>query len=459
MEESIEAQAEREAKEIWEKKLKNDFDEHINKCLMETLRELKNHLNIFDETMKTHMNELDQKFKKKFEEQISSLKQQSNINQNITNPFSQFNNNNINNNENMIETDDILRKREINLNEINEPSLKMLRLSINSNPLINLILYCLVNFKNILLYYFNSSKEEKILKKESGIKNVFGPAFLKLIDHYWKSKKNEYAPNDIHLILKNLIKNNYMTQNPGLIFENILCILNSELEQNSINLAYDFNSPTSYNLPNVWNYFSQIYIKNPTKIKNSIYSIIQTEKMCTLCKYIQYSFKNGPIINLYLQANPNAIHNNIYLINNIEKLLISPNESIINEYCLNCKTNKRKKISNYILNGSEIIIFNINRDSDPNNLVQLNYPNQLSSDDIINAQKNFLAVKKYRYDLSGIIRKVKINNNSIFILHCKNPINNKWYTYDNNNITPEINIPFASQNVYLLVYQISNQFK
>ena len=275
MEESIEAQAEREAKEIWEKKLKNDFDEHINKCLMETLRELKNHLNIFDETMKTHMNELDQKFKKKFEEQISSLKQQSNINQNITNPFSQFNNNNINNNENMIETDDILRKREINLNEINEPSLKMLRLSINSNPLINLILYCLVNFKNILLYYFNSSKEEKILKKESGIKNVFGPAFLKLIDHYWKSKKNEYAPNDIHLILKNLIKNNYMTQNPGLIFENILCILNSELEQNSINLAYDFNSPTSYNLPNVWNYFSQIYIKNPTKIKNSIYSIIQ----------------------------------------------------------------------------------------------------------------------------------------------------------------------------------------
>ena len=147
------------------------------------------------------------------------------------------------------------------------------------------------------------------------------------------------------------------------------------------------------------------------------------------------------------------------MINNIEKLLISPNESIINEYCLNCKTNKRKKISNYILNGSEIIIFNINRDSDPNNLVQLNYPNQLSSDDIINAQKNFLGVKKYRYDLSGIIRKVKINNNSIFILHCKNPINNKWYTYDNNNITPEINIPFASQNVYLLVYQISNQFK
>ena len=280
MEESIEAQAEREAKEIWEKKLKNDFDEHINKCLMETLRELKNHLNSFDETMKTHMNELDQKFKKKFEEQISSLKQQSNINQNITNPFSQFNNN-INNNENMIETDDILRKREINLNEINEPSLKMLRLSINSNPLINLILYCLVNFKNILLYYFNSSKEEKILKKESGIKNVFGPAFLKLIDHYWKSKKNEYAPNDIHLILKNLIKNNYMTQNPGLIFENILCILNSELEQNSLNLAYDFNSPTSYNLPDVWNYFSQIYIKNPTKIKNSIYSMIGTEKICT----------------------------------------------------------------------------------------------------------------------------------------------------------------------------------
>ena len=72
------------------------------------------------------------------------------------------------------------------------------------------------------------------------------------------------------------------------------------------NLAYDFNSPTSYNLPDVWNYFSQICIKNPTKIKNSIYSMIGTEKICTLCKHIQYSFKYGPIINLYLQANPNA---------------------------------------------------------------------------------------------------------------------------------------------------------
>ena len=142
------------------------------------------------------------------------------------------------------------------------------------------------------------------------------------------------------------------------------------------------------------------------------------------------------------------------MINNFENLLTKRNEKIINENCINCRCNKNKKISNYLLSASEIIIFNINKDDDPNNYVQLNYPNQFSNEDIINKNKNFRENRKLIYELFCVFRRRKNYNNSInFIMHCKNPINNNWYTYDNNLITQETTIPFTSQDVYLLVYQ------
>ena len=458
MELSIEEQAKKDAMEIWENKLKSDFEDHINNCLMDTLKELKVELNNFEQSMKSHLSELDQKFQKKYNDQ-KSLLQQNNNSMNM-NPFNQFNNNINNYNENIIETDDLLRKKEINLREIIDPNLKKLNLPLNSNPLINLILYSLANMKCILFYYFNPAKEEKIMQKSSGEKNYLGPAYLKLIDHYWKSRKNEFQPDEMHQVLKNLLHNNYVSQNPGLIIENILTILNSELESNPINnLKYDFNSDLSYNQKEVWDFFSSQHNRIPTKIKNCFYSYIQTEKICSLCKQVQYLLKIGPIINLYLEANPNINNNNISLLNHFENLLTSRNEKVVlNEYCKYCNCNKNKNISNYFLSANENIIFNINRDADPNNMVQLNYPDQLPSEKLINKKRNFLNMKKSKYDLFCIIRKVQTNNNnSSFIMHCKNPINCKWYTYDNNQIIQENNILLASHDVYLLIYQTSNQ--
>ena len=74
------------------------------------------------------------------------------------------------------------------------------------------------------MYYLNPIKEDKILKisKENPNKAYLGPSFLKLLDHLWKSNQKEYAPMKIHNFLKKSMKNDYNTNDAGLIIQYIL---------------------------------------------------------------------------------------------------------------------------------------------------------------------------------------------------------------------------------------------
>ena len=115
----------------------------------------------------------------------------------------------------------------------------------------------------------NPSKEEKIMKKSNGINNILGPVFLKLIDHSWKSKFNEYTPEKMHQILKNLMKGDYNTQNPGLIYKYILSQLHSELCPNELNNGNIEKDPyLKYNEDKVFEDFQKNY--QNTKISNCL---------------------------------------------------------------------------------------------------------------------------------------------------------------------------------------------
>ena len=78
MDEQSKENAIKEANELWDKQLKQDFSNHINKCLMETLQSLNKELNNFDESMKNHIQTLDKNFESKFEAQMSQIKDQCN---------------------------------------------------------------------------------------------------------------------------------------------------------------------------------------------------------------------------------------------------------------------------------------------------------------------------------------------------------------------------------------------
>ena len=79
------------------------------------------------------------------------------------------------------------------------------------------------------------------MQKAPGQPNKLGPAFLTLLDNFWKNNIPSYTPVEIHDTLKEIMKNEYYSQNPGLIFEKILSLLHNELNQNPLILNQNQN--------------------------------------------------------------------------------------------------------------------------------------------------------------------------------------------------------------------------
>ena len=276
--EDIKEQAKKDVDKIWEEKLKKSFEVQINKSFFETLKDLKIGIDKYNNSINSHIDDLDKKFNekwnKKFNElsKIDLLKNQNNNNMNIMHKnvnlnnnlgnnminninINNFNDNDfnrnknnfiiINNNDNVHEDDEELRKKEIDIDNLNKPTLVYLTLLQNTNPLINIILQCLSNIKYIVCYYLNPIKENKILKKskENPNNNYLGPSFLKLLDHLWKSNQKEYSPMEIHNVLQKIMLNNYYTNDASIIINNILTKLNEELNFNQENNNIEQDDP------------------------------------------------------------------------------------------------------------------------------------------------------------------------------------------------------------------------
>ena len=134
-----------------------------------------------------------------------------------------------------------------------------------------------------------------------------------------------------------------------------------------------------------------------------------------------------------MQANKDKIYNNLSFREHFKTLLIDKNEEKINEDCLICGSKKSKFINKHILDTTELIIININRNNDPNNLVEFKYPEMIDKKDIINATKAPV-FNEMKYEIFCVIKKYKIYNNSQFLMFCKNFINDTWYSYNIKNI-------------------------
>ena len=460
MEKEKKEEAKKEAEEYWENNVKSIFDQHLKNYLMESLMNLNVQLKNFDTSMMNHIRTLNDKFNQKFDNQISQLKQAGIINKDDNINNNNINNNNININkiENVNEYDEMLRKINIDIKTITSPSLKSLIVPQGANPLINLILNCIINIKSLLLYYFNPVKQGKIMWKSKGEPNKLGQAFLKLLDHFWKSKANEYTPIEIHQVLKSIMKNDYYTQNPGLIFEYFFTQLDNELMHKDLNKNNNI-AEDPYLIFNRKNVIESFIKKNqnPTKISNCFYNMIETEKRCDSCGSIQYSIENVPIINIYIEANEESAYNNISFNEHFKSLLLDKNKDIINEQCMLCETEKKKHISKHILDATDIFIVNIDRNNDPNNVVEFKYPEKIEKKDFIN-QNKINEFKDVKYELFCIIKNYKINNNSNFIMFCKNFVNNEWYSY-NNKIIKKTDLNEAisdGKNTYLIIYKNIN---
>ena len=356
-EKEIREQAKEDAENLWKNELESSFLEKINVSLLEIMRNI------------------DSKFSD-YEKKV--------------NPY--------------------LNNQRVDIRKVKKMYVKLTLLN-DANPLINLIIQCLTNIKTFCAYYLNPEKEKKILSKSK--KNpcdaYLGPAYLHLLKNIWGDQREEYSPTEIHTKLKELMKNNYNSNNSAFIMKFIL-------NQLYLELNLDNNQPID--LEKVKDNDLDCLPRN--KILNASYSFLKAKKMCLSCQKIvdnDYCIVS-PVINIYLDAN-NGKSNKYSLENNLNELLIERNE----DYCIQCKRQQDINIYKYIDKSKEIIIFYIDRKNDPNHNISLSYGYSMK---VLNEQ----------YKLITVIKDLPSNNviSCSYIAYIRSFSNHNWYSYDNKDI-------------------------
>ena len=459
----IKTKTRKEVDIIWENKLKLSFFQYINKYSTEALKEVQNELRKTDNSIKSQIQEFgrkfDEKWNKKFNIELSKIEQ---IKSNIKNKEQKLiiinneDNSKSINNENDDDNGEYylkLRKKMIKIEELKYPPLINLNLLPQTNPLINIILFCLSNNKYIVSYYLNPEKEEKILKKykENPKNDYLIPSFLKMLDYLWKSNKKEYSPSGIHHTLKKLMMNNYFSNNPGLIINFILIqlheelIVNKQINNNENNSIYDhFDKITAFKT------FFKKFKESVSKISDLFYCIIKTKKICNNCCTPTYYFEGSSLINIFLKSNKINKFNNLSFNEHLKYLLMNQEENYIIEYCSVCKSDQKLFVMKEIYSTSFVVIIYINREKDKDYNVSFKYPETFEGNKIINNN-----LKLPNYQLNCVI-KIKRNKNFEYIALLKNFIDNRWYSYNNEKIElikdDYKNHIFDEKNSCLLIY-------
>ena len=421
--------------DIWENELKESFSNFMNQKEEEMLNGLEKGLNEIDDSVKNYIKALDKK-----------LDEKKNINKNY-------------------EDDKILRKKVIDFQNLKKSNLVCLSLLQNTNPLINIILQCLSNIEYLAMYYLNPAKEEKILKKSKDNPNntYLGPSFLTLLDHLWKSQYKEYAPLEIHNVLKKLMMNNYNTNDASIIINFILNKLSEELNFNQ-NKNYNIEQDNPYDIYDggkIMDKFIENFLANKTQISDTFFSSIKIKKKCLNCNAKnEYYYETTPSINLYLEENNNNCDypQKLSLEEDFAILLNDKDQEFGIENCIICAGIQQKYITKSVSSTSGILIIVINRDKDPNNTIYFKYPEKFDAKEKINSKM----IKSQNYELRAVIKKNKNNNNNFeYTAFYKHYIDNNWYLYNNQKIMLAQNdykyYVFDEKNAYVLIYnQIKN---
>ena len=232
--------------------------------------------------------------------------------------------------------------------------------------------------------------------------------------------KNEIS-KESHDILKLILKEKYYSTEPNIIFNEILEKMIKELDLNfKRSSANNLGNNKKTNFTNSYKYYNDL--------NNEIFKIfffVERKKMDELI----YEF----------------IANSIYDINlaNLKNFEILPLENIDNFRQINPQNNSYKKIQEI----NNILMINIIRDE--NKISKIIYPEYLSSNNLVENEKN------NKFELISVIIKQKINDKYIFYAFIKDNLLKKWYLYDENGIKEldDNNKIFNEQNAAFIIYQ------
>ena len=339
-------------------------------------------------------------------------------------------------------------KKETIINEYEEIKLVGLK-NVGSKCIMNSVLQCLSQTKPLTDYFLNDKNIDRIINNNIAIKNnnelQLSPIYYALIKQLWSKNGS-----------KSIFPNNFMNQiekmNPSfkqsqagdskdfIIF--ILKQLHKELKWpikgiNQNNIDKPLNQ---YDKRNSFNYFFNEFRKGCSIISDIFFGFNEITNECINCKNI---------------CNLNGINNSIFynyeifncLIFPLEKIKNSKNNKVsINEcfiylnkpetfmgenryYCNICKSISDSIYSSKILIVPNILILILHRGKDNINDVKLEFNETMDITQFVLKRDKPQLI----YNLYGVITYI---DKSHFIASCKSSINNKWYRFNDDNISP-----------------------
>ena len=332
---------------------------------------------------------------------------------------------------------------------------------------------------------FNNNSNNLRLAKE----------YYKVVINLWsKNGIQYYAPKDFKFVLGSLNK----------LFEKMeasdakdMIVFFLEQIHKEINLVKppDDNQPNfnlnQYNRDQMLQHFVNEF-KNTNKsiISDNFFIVTETTQKCQNCKnnntpnYICYNYNIQNIFIFPLEEvrkyrNTRLMNNNRMMMNMMrigmgipmmmQNMDLNDNnevtiddcfefkqkDDLIKIYCNLCKQYSDSIYGNKILSLPNILIMILNRGKDNMYNVILNFPSEINlTNYVINAQEQYI------YTIYGVItHKGPSGQSGHFIASCKNPIDGKWYRY-NDSIVSEIN-DFIKEVVqsptpYILFYERKN---
>ena len=291
----------------------------------------------------------------------------------------------------------------------------------NTNYLINPILICLCNI-DLFIYLCLENWNINVIKDLNDKEDILFSGFTNLISKIYLRKKHNYRdPFEIHKQLKIEMKNDFYTNDPGVIINFILKKLHNELNTFKQYSEDKFDDKKG---------FTDMITNNKTKISEEFFNILYFREECYECNSVKNYYQQIPIFDLYID-NDSALENAIINFKSV---------------CKQCK----KRTKNTIISlTSNILIININR-----------------KDDIINSKNIIYKLKldlfNQKYELISVIRKDYFINDKVIIydpenisVFCKNCYDNRWYSYNDENkkLIENENKIIDGKKALLLIYK------
>ena len=291
----------------------------------------------------------------------------------------------------------------------------------NTNYLINPILICLCNI-DLFIYLCLENWNINVIKDLNDKEDILFSGFTNLISKIYLRKKHNYRdPFEIHKQLKIEMKNDFYTNDPGVIINFILKKLHNELNTFKQYSEDKFDDKKG---------FTDMITNNKTKISEEFFNILYFREECYECNSVKNYYQQIPIFDLYID-NDSALEN-----------------AIINFKSV-CKQCKKRTKNTMISLTSNILIININR-----------------KDDIINSKNIIYKLKldlfNQKYELISVIRKDYFINDKVIIydpenisVFCKNCYDNRWYSYNDENkkLIENENKIIDGKKALLLIYK------